>query len=113
MRSLSALRRRIAALASRLPGRRRLQRIIVPVVSRPDQDGPLLLNAMYVIDLSVAPPPVDDSTGIDNDGSIWGTPLKMTDAQRAAWRSTDEVERFPQSSKEKAIWRAFEKENLR
>jgi len=110
MRSLSALRRRIAALASRLPSRRRLRRIIVPVVFRPDQDGPLLLDSMYVQHLGAAAPPIDETGSIDTEGSILGTLLPLTDEQRAAWRSKDEIERFPQSPEEKAIWLLVEKE---
>ena len=112
MKSLSSLRTRIRALGALLPRRRRLRLIIVPVVFRPDLDGPLLLDSMYVQHLGAAEPPIDESGVIDLKGSIFGKPLPLTAEQRAAWRSKDEVAQFPQTPKEVAIWRAIERESL-
>jgi hypothetical protein len=101
---------RLRALRARLPEHRRLKRVVIPVVSRPDLDGPLRLDEMLVMDIGGACPAsgCDGDSSVHADDSIFGKPLPLAPEQLAAWRSDDETKRFPQTPEEVAIWRSAE-----
>jgi len=114
MRKLHSFRRRISSLWARLPAQRRFKKIVVPVVFRPDQDGPLKLEKMYVMDLKEECPPSGEdldfcADDVHPDDTIFGKPLPLTAEQRAAWRSHEEVSRFPQTPEEVTVWRSAQK----
>jgi len=113
MASLVSLRRRTRALQRAIPEGPSARRIYITMVSRPEPEGPLKLERMHVLyfpsnggDAQCISDPNSDNAGADD--FILGRPFLLTPEQRAAWRSHEEVERFPRTPEEIALWRAVE-----
>jgi hypothetical protein len=110
----ATLRNRLSRIIARLPRRRELTSITMMVVSRPDPNGPLKLEgAAPVLLVDDSPIPDEDAVfreeDVDTGATIFGNEVRLTAAQRAAWRSQSETERFPQSQKERRAWASAEK----